>query len=300
MLQLKINQNLFLGDTHTFQELSKECACIKEIVPNIATSATNDLIKDNLPRLVTDVVKNERESSQRDVSTHILQEFAAHAPQIIEEHEINRQAQVVDLELWNVVKAKFEKSSALVSSCRIDAFRKRDHDDHQGDDAPLEGEKNAKRQKISKSSKSARGSLPKQLVKETITYASEQQLKQQDWDAWVDIPVIDEDEEILKEETSELINEYLGICLPLGTSTKLHGESSILGKQARGFETTIAEALVFYGPQRNPNEPSRYLYNKDLFFLKNGNTEEKKYMLSLHKIHATSFPKEDLEEKMIR
>ncbi|GJT94409.1 hypothetical protein Tco_1089927 [Tanacetum coccineum] len=65
--------------------LEKVNESLKEIVPNITTSATNDLIKDNLPRLVTDVVKNERESSQRDVSTHILQEFAAHAPQIIEE-----------------------------------------------------------------------------------------------------------------------------------------------------------------------------------------------------------------------
>ncbi|GJX89462.1 hypothetical protein Tco_0341476 [Tanacetum coccineum] len=58
--------------------------------------------------------------------------------------------------------------------------------------------------------------------------------------------------------------------------------------------------LVFYGPQRNPNEPPRYLYNKDLFFLKNGNTEEKKYILSLHKINAGRFPKADLEEKMNR
>ncbi|GJX29861.1 hypothetical protein Tco_0237940 [Tanacetum coccineum] len=60
------------------------------------------------------------------------------------------------------------------------------------------------------------------------------------------------------------------------------------------------EAFIFYGPQRNPNEPPRYLYNKDLFFLKNRNTKEKKYALSLHKIHVTSFLKEDLEEKMIR
>ncbi|GJR69491.1 hypothetical protein Tco_0015556, partial [Tanacetum coccineum] len=51
---------------------------------------------------------------------------------------------------------------------------------------------------------------------------------------------------------------------------------------------------------RNPNEPPRYLYNKDLFFLKNENTEEKKYVFSLHKIHATSFPEEYLEEKLIR
>ncbi|GJZ81191.1 hypothetical protein Tco_0646185, partial [Tanacetum coccineum] len=60
------------------------------------------------------------------------------------------------------------------------------------------------------------------------------------------------------------------------------------------------DASVLYGPQRNPNEPPRYLYNKDLFFLKNGKTEEKKYVLSLYEIHATLFPEEDLEEKMIR
>ncbi|GJV50042.1 hypothetical protein Tco_1440254 [Tanacetum coccineum] len=33
-------------------------------------------------------------------------------------------------------------------------------------------------------------------------------------------------------------------------------------------------ALIFYGPWRNLNELPRYLYNKDLFLLKCGNTEE--------------------------
>ncbi|GJU85140.1 hypothetical protein Tco_1292686, partial [Tanacetum coccineum] len=60
------------------------------------------------------------------------------------------------------------------------------------------------------------------------------------------------------------------------------------------------DALVFYDPQRNLNEPPRYLYNKDLFFLKNGNTKEKRYVLSLYKIHAILFPEEDLEEKINR
>nr|GFD25179.1 hypothetical protein [Tanacetum cinerariifolium] len=59
------------------------------------------------------------------------------------------QAQVVDLKLWDVLKAKFEKSFA-VGSFLDDAHRKRDHDDHQGDDATLEGEKSAKRKKTSK------------------------------------------------------------------------------------------------------------------------------------------------------
>ncbi|GKD20930.1 hypothetical protein Tco_1222633, partial [Tanacetum coccineum] len=121
------------------------------------------------------------------------------------------QAQVADPELWDVLKAKFEKSSASAGSCRDDAFRKRDHDDHQGDDAPPKGEKSAKRQKTSKSLKSARGSSSKQPVKDTNTSASEQQQQQQDWDAWVDDPVIDEDEVIPEDETPELINEFQNV-----------------------------------------------------------------------------------------
>ncbi|GKD54205.1 hypothetical protein Tco_1287592, partial [Tanacetum coccineum] len=85
------------------------------------------------------------------------------------------QAQVDNPELWDFIRAKFEKSLALTGSCRDDAFQKHDHDDHQGDDAPLEGEKSAKRQKTSKSSKSARGSSSKQPVKDTNKSASGQQ-----------------------------------------------------------------------------------------------------------------------------
>ncbi|GJZ15272.1 hypothetical protein Tco_0550949 [Tanacetum coccineum] len=67
----------------------------------------------------------------------------------------NLQDQVNDPKVWDVLKCKFEKSSASSGPYRTDAFRKRDHDDHQEDDAPPEGEKRVKRQKISKGSKSA-------------------------------------------------------------------------------------------------------------------------------------------------
>ncbi|GJU79188.1 hypothetical protein Tco_1276258 [Tanacetum coccineum] len=71
-------------------------------------------------------------------------------------------------------------------------------------------------------------------------------------------------------------------------------------RDVKEYAYHLEQAKKFMENKRNPNEPPRYLYNKDLFFLKNGNTEEKKYVLSLYKIHATSFPEEDLEEKMIR
>ncbi|GJT37611.1 hypothetical protein Tco_0937476 [Tanacetum coccineum] len=60
------------------------------------------------------------------------------------------------------------------------------------------------------------------------------------------------------------------------------------------------EAPLFLGPQRDPNEPLRFIWNKDLFCLKNGNTKAKKYVLSLYKIHATPFPKNDLEVLLSR
>ncbi|GJW94111.1 hypothetical protein Tco_0173783 [Tanacetum coccineum] len=143
---------------------------LHDIVLKIASNATNDLIDDNLPRIVANVVKKEREASQAIVHAMILQEF-------------------------DVLRAKFEKSSASAGSCRDDAFCKHDHDEHQGDDALPEGEQK--------------------------------------------------------------------ICLPFGTIAELYRESDSIGK-------------------------------------KYGNTEEKRHVLSLHKIHAISFLEEDLEEKLIR
>ncbi|GJT50464.1 hypothetical protein Tco_0976621 [Tanacetum coccineum] len=68
------------------------------------------------------------------------------------------------------------------------------------------------------------------------------------------------------------------------------------------MEDTLNDMLSnqFRNAEENPNEPPRYLYNKDLFFLKNRNTKEKKYVLSLHKIHAVAFPEAGLEEMMNR
>ncbi|GKE17420.1 hypothetical protein Tco_1424997, partial [Tanacetum coccineum] len=59
---------------------------LKDIVPKLATTSTNDLITDNLPRIVANVMKKEREFSTTVVPALISQEFVTHAPKIIEEH----------------------------------------------------------------------------------------------------------------------------------------------------------------------------------------------------------------------
>ncbi|GJW06284.1 hypothetical protein Tco_1568707 [Tanacetum coccineum] len=100
------------------------------------------------------------------------------------------------------------------------------HDEHQDDDAPLEGEKRVKTSKMSKRLKSARDSSSKHSRKDSTTYVSKQQSQHQEWDAWEEENVVDED-------------EY-------------------------------------------------------------GNTKEKKYILSLYKIHAEEFSEPNLEENLNR
>nr|GEU36416.1 hypothetical protein [Tanacetum cinerariifolium] len=44
------------------------------------------------------------------------------------------------------------------------------------------------------------------------------------------------------------------------------------------------EVPVFFSPQIYPNDPARFLYNKDLFYVKNENTEAKNVKESLEKV----------------
>nr|GEU72765.1 hypothetical protein [Tanacetum cinerariifolium] len=131
---------------------------LHDIVPKIALNATNDLINDNLPRIVANAVKKYREYAQNIIlnvhpttnTSTTTKTTADLQRQLYLKMKSDLKAQVADPELWDVLKRKFKKSSASVSSCRDDAFHKRDHDKHQGDDGPLEGEKSVKRLKICK------------------------------------------------------------------------------------------------------------------------------------------------------
>ncbi|GJW67052.1 hypothetical protein Tco_0121476 [Tanacetum coccineum] len=165
-----------------------------------------------------------------------------------------------NITLWEALRYKFEKSSTYNTSCRADDFHSH-HDEHQDDDAPPEGEKRVKRSKKSKSSKM---------------------------------------EATLRDSLSNLSRNAKEYAYHLEQSTSFMENQLVWESRQQDIPRTIPKTLIFYGPQRNLNEPPRPLYNKDLFFLKYGNTEEKKYILSFHKIHAEEFPKPDLEEKLNR
>ncbi|GJS15756.1 hypothetical protein Tco_0410228 [Tanacetum coccineum] len=58
---------------------------LHEVIPQIASRATDDLIERNLKRVVANTVIQERDALQAEVPALISKEFANHAPQIMEE-----------------------------------------------------------------------------------------------------------------------------------------------------------------------------------------------------------------------
>ncbi|GKD24525.1 hypothetical protein Tco_1230739 [Tanacetum coccineum] len=213
---------------------------LHEVVPQIAENVTNDLIESNLKPCIVNTIIEDLDAFRLEVYAFISQEFKAHAPAIIEElfknhvqsnvihvhpttttstetkssanlqyqlylkMKRNLQDRADDIALWEALRRKFEKSSTSNTSCREDDFHSH-HDEHQDDDAPPEGEKRVKRSKKSKRSKSARGSSPKHSRKDSTTYVSKQQSQHQEWDAWEEENVVDEDEVISEDVTPELI-----------------------------------------------------------------------------------------------
>ncbi|GKE03548.1 hypothetical protein Tco_1395566, partial [Tanacetum coccineum] len=236
---------------------------LHEIIPQLAERATNDLIESNLKPMVANTIIQDRDAFQSEVHVLISKEFGAQAPKIIEEL---LKKYVQNNVIQEVLKSKFEKSSTSNTSCKDDAFHSQHHDDHQDDDAPLKGEK----------------------IK---------------WDAWVEETLIDEYESVptifkrarmeatLNDMSSNQFRNAEEYAYHLEQETNFMENQIMWESRQEDIRRPIPKPLVFYGPQKNLNEPPRYLYNKDLFFLKNGNTKEKNYQIKVNLTAPTlTFP----------
>ncbi|GJT00348.1 retrovirus-related pol polyprotein from transposon TNT 1-94 [Tanacetum coccineum] len=220
-----------------FQVRFVGCADVK-----IAENAVNDLIEYILKPCIVETIIEDRDAFRSDIPAFVSQEFKTHAPKIITKlfkdyvqsnvihvhpttisstptdssadlqyqlylkmkHSL--QDRVDNITLWEALRRKIEKSSTSNTSCREDDFHSH-HDEHQDDDAPPEREKRVKRSKKSKILKSARGSSLKHSRKDSTTYVSKRQSQHQEWDAWEEENVVDEDEVIPEDVTPKLIAE---------------------------------------------------------------------------------------------
>ncbi|GKB09583.1 hypothetical protein Tco_0837895 [Tanacetum coccineum] len=249
---------------------------LHEIVAQLAERATYDFIENNLKPCIAETIIEDHDAFLSEVPNLISQEFNAYASNIIEElfknyvqtnMKSNIQDQANDPTLWDVLKRKFEKPSTSKTSCKEDDFYSH-HDDHQEDDSPPEGEKRVKRQKASKSSKFLRGYSLKRSAKDFITYVSKQQ-QQQEWDAWEEETVIDEDERVptifdrarieatLNDMLSNQFKNAEEYAYHLEQVTNFMKNQIVWESRQKDIRRPVPKPLVFFRPQRNSNEPPR-------------------------------------------
>nr|GEY19029.1 hypothetical protein [Tanacetum cinerariifolium] len=263
---------------------------LKVVVPEMVDETTNDGIKKNLLMVVKEAIKLERENNKTDIAAMVVDI-------IRKEHECKRatlssqddkQAHDVDLPIWLALKYKYEKSALIVEPYRLDAFRSRDHEDHHDDDARPKGESSAKRQKtFEHGTYTRRKSSSSRVMDESTLFGLSTQEKLEDFRPWFDDQRTDDNEVPFEEVSPELLVELLGKGT---TGDDLKQTQDALNDMMQ------SRSPVFLVYERDPNAPLMTLLNQDLFYLKNGNSETKKYVLSLHKVHAFPFLEDDLEE----
>ncbi|GJS79806.1 hypothetical protein Tco_0729687 [Tanacetum coccineum] len=207
-------------------------------------------------------------------------------------------------------------AQAQSESHRHNVFRKRDHDDHSNDNAPHEGQNGTKKQKISRGSRSLKDSLcSKQPAKESQATSSEQQQKH-DYDAWYEIPELDEDEEVSEEASPTFLKELKSLgdrkVLTIADHERMKAilkdmlsnrfkdaeEYAYYIKQAINYmknhivwesrEKDLIipkkEAPIFYRPQRDPNEPPRWVRKEFKTFNKEARLSIQHWKHTWHKI----------------
>ncbi|GKA95565.1 hypothetical protein Tco_0817603 [Tanacetum coccineum] len=283
-----------LWETH-----NKVDQVLKEVVSEIAENAVNHLIENNLKTCIAATIIEDHDAFRSAIPAFVSQEFKTHTPKIVTElFKEYVQSNVIHVHPTTISSTTPDSSADLQYQLYLKMKHNlQDRADNitlwealRHDDAPPKGEKKVKRRKESKRSKSARGSSSKHLSKESTKYNVDKC-----------VPTIFDRarmEATLRDSLSNLSRNAKEYAYHLEQSTSFMENQIVWESRQQDIPRTIPKTLIFYGPQRNPNEPPRPLYNKDLFFLKYGNTEEKKYILSLHKIHAEEFPKPDLEEKI--
>ncbi|GJR61537.1 hypothetical protein Tco_1503699 [Tanacetum coccineum] len=197
---------------------------LKEVTLEIAEYAVNDLIEYNLKPCIAETIIEDRDAFRSDIPAFVSQEFKTHAPKIIIKlfkeyvqptvihvHPTTISSAILnssaDLQYQLYLKMKSSLQDRADNITLEDDFHSY-HDEHQDDDAPLEGEKRVKMSKKSKRSKSVRGSSSKNSRKDSTTYVSKQQSQHQEWNAWKEENVVNEDEVIPKDVTPELITEF--------------------------------------------------------------------------------------------
>ncbi|GJY72595.1 hypothetical protein Tco_0476298 [Tanacetum coccineum] len=233
---------------------------------------------------------------------------------------------MVDTYIKEQVKKQVPEQ-VLQTTCRPSTVRPRDQDDPY-DDAPPEGENNAKRQKTSEYKAYVSGELSYGQVNEEERgpSTSSNQEQEDDYDFWTDSYASDDDEiptkkvsQDIMEEVSltideaklkKMADEMLRQRCTSGDEHQYHIDQMKNFLQSDIVWESRKEILVSPHPrkttplvqscQRDPEAPALSLINQDLLYLKKGSSGPEKIVLSLHKFPAIIFNDDDIEERTSR
>ncbi|GJV03610.1 hypothetical protein Tco_1337179 [Tanacetum coccineum] len=232
--------------------------------------ATEDLIENNLKSCIAATIIEDRDAFCSEVPDLVSQEFNAQAPKIIEDIfknyvQSNMKRSLQDSSymiptLVGGVKRKFEKSSTSNTSCRDDDIHSH-HDDHQEDDAPPKGEKRVKRQKAFKVEKTVIDEdkvIPEDKKPELIT-------ELQDVDKRV--PTIFNYERMKATLNDALSNHFKNAkeyAYHLEQTTNFMKNQIVWESRQEDIRRPVPRPVIFFGPQRNPNEPPKGVHDFQL------------------------------------
>nr|GEU88895.1 hypothetical protein [Tanacetum cinerariifolium] len=120
-----------------------------EVLPLMVNIRVNEIAKKTVSLYVADGLLFDRQKTQADVVVMIAKAVQKECENLrtkITLQDTNAIANSIPLQS---LKIKFEKHTTCVAPCRTVVVRTRDHEDHHNDNALPEGERSAKRQKMS-------------------------------------------------------------------------------------------------------------------------------------------------------
>nr|GEW49642.1 hypothetical protein [Tanacetum cinerariifolium] len=126
-------------------------ATLKKVVPSIVDKTLNDIIEKNIPKIVADRIRSERQKVQNDLATLVVDAIKKEQGsirvklfvEVTHDMKDDKRARDVDLAIWLSLKIKFEKLVPLVKPYRVDVVYTQDHEDHHDDNARPEGASDA-------------------------------------------------------------------------------------------------------------------------------------------------------------
>ncbi|GJW81286.1 hypothetical protein Tco_0145261 [Tanacetum coccineum] len=234
----------------------------------------NDVIANQIPSQVDSSVISY-------MSGHILHVHLTQATPAFAQYQLylimkdDPQLQQTNLPIWLALKDKFKRFNASSTSCRPSAVFPRDQEDPH-DDALLEGENSAKRQKISKHGTFELGgsSSGQDYESEPGPSTSGNQEQSDDFDYWTNSYATDDDELPTEQVSQELVEEM--------------SQTIDEAKLCKMVDEMLRQQCTL-------RDEHQYHIDRMQNFLKRG-TGLEKIVMSLHKFPAVIFPDDDIEE----